>query len=252
MAINFRVSGNNQVSFSSEPAGNPGAIGIRNHDELSNRDLVDQHPINAITFLQEILEGLDGGKADNSDLVAESERAIDAEDALQEQIDSKADADDVEEIQSVIPAQASSQNKLADKNFVNSSIATNTAYFRGTFNSVAELQAYSGEKTPNDYAFVIIYDEVITTQVKAYDRYKLNEQLQWAYEFELNNSSFTAEQWAAITSGITSGLVALIGTAIQPSDIEDMVEDGSLTNEAYVDSAIEAALGSIESELGGI
>lgn len=127
MAINFRVSGNNTVSFSSEPAGNPGAFGMRNHDELSNRDLADQHPISAITFLQEILEGLDGGKADNSDLVAESERAIDAEDALQEQINSRARADDVEEIQSFIPAQASSQNKLTDEAYVNNATQSVTA-----------------------------------------------------------------------------------------------------------------------------
>ena len=46
----------------------------------------------------------------------------------------------------------------ATEDFVNSSIATNAAYFRGTFNSVAELNAYSGAKTPNDYAFVIVYE----------------------------------------------------------------------------------------------
>ena len=40
-------------------------------------------------------------------------------------------------------------------NFVNSSIATNTAYFIGTFTSVSDLHAYSGTVTNNDYGFVV-------------------------------------------------------------------------------------------------
>lgn len=106
-------------------------------------------------------------------------------------------------IEGKIPEQASAQNQLADKNFVNSSIATNTANFIGTFNSVAELEAYSGTVTNNDYAFVVVTDTAGNT---AYDRYKYNgDTEQWLFEYELNNSSFTANQWAAINSGITSG-----------------------------------------------
>ena len=67
----------------------------------------------------------------------------------------------------VIPRQASSENKLADKDFVNSSIMTNTAYFKGTFNSVAELPA--DRVTPNDYAFVVGKDSEGNT---TYNRYK--------------------------------------------------------------------------------
>lgn len=108
-------------------------------------------------------------------------------------------------IGAVIPAQATAQNQLADKNFVNSSIATNTANFIGTFNSVAELEAYTGTVTNNDYAFVIVTDAQGNT---AYDRYKYNgDTEQWMFEYELNNSSFTAVQWAAINSNITSGNV---------------------------------------------
>lgn len=113
-----------------------------------------------------------------------------------------------------IPSQASSSNQLADKSFVNSSIATNTANFIGTFNSVAELEAYSGTLTNNDYAFVVTTDSAGNT---LYDRYKYNGS-EWLFEYELNNSSFTASQWSAINSGITSSDVTLIGTAIQPND----------------------------------
>lgn len=106
-----------------------------------------------------------------------------------------------------IPSEASSSNKLADKNFVNSSIATNTANFIGTFNSVAELEAYSGTLTNNDYAFVIGTDGDGNT---TYNRYKWNGSA-WVYEYTLNNSSFTASQWATINSGVTSADVTKLG-----------------------------------------
>jgi len=47
--------------------------------------------------------------------------------------------DKAEALQALVPAQASAQNQLADKDFVNSSIATETATFRGTFNLVTDL-----------------------------------------------------------------------------------------------------------------
>lgn len=117
-------------------------------------------------------------------------------------------ANNITDIESKIPNQATAQNQLADKNFVNSSIATNTANFIGTFNSVAELEAYSGTLTNNDYAFVIGTDSEGNT---IYNRYKYTG-TEWLFEYALNNSSFTAAQWAAINSGITSTLAAQIST----------------------------------------
>lgn len=117
---------------------------------------------------------------------------------------------DITDIQALIPAQASTSNQLADKNFVNSSVATNTAYFIGTFNSVAELEAYSGTLTNNDYAFVISTDQQGNT---VYNRYKYNaDTQQWIFEYSLNNSSFTADQWAAINSNATAAKIAQIET----------------------------------------
>ena len=105
-------------------------------------------------------------------------------------------------INSKIPSQATSSNPLADRNFVNSSISTNTAYFIGTFGSVAELEAYSGSLTNNDYAFVETHDTAGNT---FYDRYKYNSNTQaWAFEYEINNSSFTANQWDTINSGLSA------------------------------------------------
>ena len=120
-------------------------------------------------------------------------------------------------ITDLIPAQATTTNQLADKGFVNSSVSTNTANFIGTFNSVAELEAYSGTVTNNDYAFVVGTDSAGNT---TYNRYKYNGNTQqWVYEYTLNNSSFTAAQWATINSGGTAADVALARSAIQPSDL---------------------------------
>lgn len=109
-------------------------------------------------------------------------------------------------INAKIPAQASATNQLADKSFVNSSIATNTAYFVGTFNSVAALNAYTGAKTNNDYAFVQSTDSAGNT---VFSRYKWDGSA-WKYEYELNNSSFTSSQWSAINSGATSDKIGQI------------------------------------------
>lgn len=117
---------------------------------------------------------------------------------------------DITAIEGKIPAQATAENQLADKNFVNSTVATNTANFIGTFNSVAELEAYSGTVTNNDYAFVATEDQAGNT---LYDRYKYNANTQqWVFEYELNNSSFTAVQWAALNSGATATNIGQIAT----------------------------------------
>lgn len=104
-----------------------------------------------------------------------------------------------EDVLPLIPAQASEDNQLADKDFVNSSISTATATFKGTYNSVAELEQVTADA--NDYAFVISTDSAGNT---VYNRYKYSNG-SWLFEYALNNSSFTAAQWAAINSAITSG-----------------------------------------------
>ena len=98
--------------------------------------------------------------------------------------------------------------------FVNSSIATNTANYISNngspFISVEQLNAYTGTVTNNDYAFVNGIDSDGNTY---YDRYKATvkgSSVTWSLEYRLNNSSFTAAQWSAINSGITSVLVTKI------------------------------------------
>lgn len=105
-------------------------------------------------------------------------------------------------------------------NFVNSSIETATADFKGTFETKEAMNAVTGDK--NDYAFLIVKNTDGT--VNHYERYKwVTEQIDgcnWEFEYSLNNSSYTAEQWAAINSGIKSADVSQIGT--NTSDISNL------------------------------
>ena len=145
----------------------------------------------------------------------------------------------------VLPDSTNPVQNQAIYAFVNSSVATNTASFQGTYHTLAELEAVQNP-TNNDYGFVIdvqsvvlldtepsdwstnwtdyyIYDDgeyvpvsgdsaptfVQNTYYKAdgvvYKRYKYNaSDEQWEFEYDLNNSSFTAAEWATIQSGLTA------------------------------------------------
>ena len=156
------------------------------------------------------VEALIPSEASSSNQLADKSYVDTADGGLQSQITTN--AGDIDTIEGKIPSAASSSNQLADKNFVNSSISTNTANFIGTFNSVADLEAYFGTLTNNDYAFVIVTDSLGNT---AYDRYKYTTATtpaSWQFEYELNNSSFTSDQWAAINSGATTTNIGQIAT----------------------------------------
>ena len=153
--------------------------------------------------------GAEGTLQDNIDTEASTRQSADT--TLQNNIDAEEtraraaeqqNATDIAGINAKIPAAASAQNQLADKEFVNSSVQTATADFKGTFNSLAELQQVSANA--NDYGFVVSKDAEGNT---VYSRYKYVEGTGWVFEYNLNNSSFTAAQWAAIQSGITALLV---------------------------------------------
>lgn len=117
----------------------------------------------------------------------------------------------VEDIQALIPNQATKDNQFADKDFVNSSISTNTANFLGTFNTLEEIESLT-DVTNNAYAFWKTTDTLGSVVFKRY-KYIASEQL-WKFEYDLNNSSFTVKQWEAINSGITAELVAKIGAGL--------------------------------------
>ena len=143
---------------------------------------------------------------------------------------------DIAGIKTLIPNTTSTTNELADKNFVNSTVGTNTANYISNdgepFTSLAALESYAGTVTNNDYAFVTGTDENGNAY---YDRYKasvIDNTVTWAKEYRLNNSSFTAEQWAAIQSGITAEKLAKLETTIAPVDVVQLDNMHPITSNA--------------------
>ena len=129
--------------------------------------------------------------------------------------------EDIIEINSKIPTQASSTNQLADKAFVNSSINNFAAFYitknanGDPFESYNELITttvyYSGGEvripSTNDYCFVRV-DETHNNSSTRYSYQKT----QWEFQYIVNETPLTAAQLAAINSGITSDLVTQITT----------------------------------------
>ena len=110
-------------------------------------------------------------------------------DAFITSLDTRLDA-----IEAVIPSEATANNKLADKAWVATAISISAATFRGTFNSLADLQAYAGPKDANDFAFV--------KTSTGYDQYTYvvsGSSGSWTYEFSLETLSGTLSVQAVST-----------------------------------------------------
>ena len=153
-----------------------------------------------------------------------------------------------------IPTQATSENQLADKAFVNSSVATATAEYKGNYNLVSDLElttaaTHSDIATAlgtavttaddNDYCYVQIPTDTTTpTQIAKVERYKYSSNA-WAYEYELNNSGFTADQWAALNSSITSGLVSKLSALPTNSELNTAL--GGKVNTSDVVTTVETS-----------
>ena len=121
---------------------------------------------------------------------------------------------EVESIKEMLPSTASETNKLVSKSYVDESIQTSTAVNRGSFETYADLVAYSGTVTRNDYAYVAD-DE--THDHEAW-RYKWNDDThEWTAEYRINEAPMTLEQLAALNSGITAEILQrLIGATETP------------------------------------
>ena len=173
---------------------------------------IDAEELRARTAEQQNANDIDAEELARQQADAQLQQNIDDEETRAKAAE-KGNADDIDAIEALIPEAASAQNQLADKDFVNSSIQTATADFKGTFNSLAELQQVSANA--NDYGYVVSKDAEGNT---VYSRYKYVEGTGWVFEYNLNNSSFTAAQWAAIQSGITALLVAKL-TNLPTNDV---------------------------------
>ena len=169
----------------------------------------------------------------------------------------KANADDIDAIEEKIPTDASSANKLVTTNTMNSSIATATATWRGTYNLVSDLHltisateadivnalsATIATVDNNDYCYVLIpvaNDD--PTKIARIDRYKFNGTT-WGLEYTLNNSGFTAAQWEAINSGITSGLVAKLGLLPTKAELDILLAAKAPQATTYTKAEVDALI----------
>ena len=131
-------------------------------------------------------------------------------------------------IQALIPGEASSSNQLADKDFVNSTVQTGTANFRGNWATWADVPTnandypldYAQSRTPTVNDYLVIQDasdytgETLTGtwRFKYSGVWATNGKNGWHPEYQVNETPLTAAQLAALNSGITAALVAQIGT----------------------------------------
>lgn len=153
--------------------------------------------------------------------------------------------------------------------FVNSSIATATANFLGNYmltdlglaypatnaqiEGALETHTWPAGVTPtnNDYVIVSISSTTDPATgepvIDEYRRFKYNSgESSWAYEYTLNNSSFTSAQWGAINSGITAGDKSayddhLADTGNPHSVTAAQVGLGNVDNTADIDKPISTA-----------
>lgn len=121
----------------------------------------------------------------------------------------------VSTIDAVIPSAATCSNQLADKNYVNDSINSVTAYYitknaaGDQFATYAELAAattfYSGwvQRTPTRNDYTIVLDD--ETHSHELTRYIYNSW--WEYQYSINESPMTQAQLDALNSGITAAKV---------------------------------------------
>ena len=195
--------------------------------------------------VQESLGAADSAYQKPSSGVPKTDLASGVQESL-DKADASASQNDLDAINAKIPSQASAQNQLADKAFVNSTVETATATPRGTYNLVTDLSltisateqqiatalgSAISVADKNDYAFVQIPTSNETpTQIARVDRYKHNG-TNWLFEYSLNNSGYTAAQWAAINSGITDVLVEAFrakydkpGSGIPKTDLASVVQ----------------------------
>lgn len=180
-----------------------------------------------------------GDSANNTKIESETTRAQQAEGALQEAIDAEESrAMQVENglssrltnVEGKIPAQASAQNQLADKNYV-TDLVSKSAADRVTYNQAGDpfptrnalLTAstfyHAGAVyTPNehDYALVVADEGAPSPFTGGQTRFEWNGST-WEYAYGINERPFTSEEQAALDSGITAEKVAKIDQKLDKS-----------------------------------
>lgn len=184
-----------------------------------------------------------GDSANNTKIESETTRAQQAESALQEAINAEESrATQVENglssrltaVEGKIPAQASAQNQLADKNYV-TDLVSKSAADRVTYNQAGDpfptrnalLTAstfyHAGAVyTPNehDYALVVADEGAPSPFTGGQTRFEWNGST-WEYAYGINERPFTSEEQEALDSGITAEKVAKIDQKLDKSSSKE-------------------------------
>ena len=136
---------------------------------------------------------------------------------------------DISTIETKIPVQASSSNQLADKAFVNSSIQTATAHFRGNWATWSAVPTSAsgypadadGNTTPTTNDYMVVQDAsdytgattlAGTWRFKYTGVWATNGINGWQPEYQVNESPLTSAQLAALNSGATTTNIGQIAT----------------------------------------
>ena len=147
---------------------------------------------------------------------SKSTAATNSDTAIATEAQVKLVAEDVATINWKIPSAATSSNQLADKDYVNDSINSVTAYYitknaqGDQWTNYAELAAattfYSWwvQRTPTKNDYTIVLDD--ENHDNATTRYIYNSG--WEYQYTVNETALTQAQLDALNSWITSGKVS--------------------------------------------
>ena len=152
-------------------------------------------------------------------------------------------------IEALIPSQATEENVLADRDFVNSSINSVTAFYitsdtegspfatKDALDNAAAYYYAGTERVPtaNDYC-VVLEDETHENKTVRYV-YQSTETGAgtWAFQYIVNDTPFTSDQLAAINSGITAAKVS------KYDSLEDLIPEFTADQLAAINSGITAA-----------
>jgi hypothetical protein len=135
---------------------------------------------------------------------------------------------DISTIQGKIPSAASTTNQLADKQFVNDAIQTNSAHFRGNWATWADVPTDvndypaddDGNKTPTTNDYMVVQNASDYTgdtlegswQFTYTGVWATNGKSGWQPRFQINETPFTQAQLDAINSGATTTNIGQIST----------------------------------------
>lgn len=158
-------------------------------------------------------------------------------------------SNDIDTIEGKIPSAASPSNQLTDRNFVNSSIQTATANFRGNWETWALVptsvndypEDYAGSKTPTVNDYLVVQDAsgytgqtlTGTWRFKYSGTWATNGKNGWLPEYQVNETPLTSAQLAALNSGANSTNIGQI--AQNTSDINANAQAISNLNTGKVD-----------------